>query len=480
MAKSQKRREKNKRRFIIFWFFLVAIGLGIGGLTWMNIHSNNAIINNTAKQNTINSAPENFTNTSANHLITEQKKNNIDKIINNQNSNGRNTVIKSIVNDNNHNNVSTINNSNTHTAKAYKTVTNPTLESNNNFKSISIKTSQKAIQNSNKKEVNNISKSVDNNKFNYTINKKEKTNNSLSDNIPSANSSDSEMHTNNSIAIKEPSDKSVIKLMNTDLNTIDSLNKTIASINPKKKDSIKHLVDSSNTKNNIAKKNKSSDKKITAIAQSISYGLQFNVPFGSGENYKDINTHNQPATVLIPTIWASKQLGKKHSISLQINPYAQFYLNNKAVVDSSQYNVTIYQGAYLNNGPQKIKYTELISFNKAISIEATLLYNYQLNKHIQLGAAISNNWIQGALMQNKVVRNNSTVTRDSLYGINNKNKEWSYLKSSFMLGKLEAQYQINKLAVGISFSAPLNGLFTDKINYTTPINKNVFIKWKIR
>ena len=477
LDKEAKRREKKKRRFIIFWFCLIAIGLGLGGLTWMNNHTNNTIVNNTAKQATNNSILNNSTNTSTDHLITEQKKNNIDKKINTQNNNGGKTVKKNIIQDNKPDNESSLNTTNKHTAVINKKSTNPVLESNNNFNSISINTSQKVTLNHNKKEGNNISKSVDHNNFDYTINKKE--NNSLSGKNSFANPTDAEIKTNSSSELKESSDNSSTNLLNKDLNSIDSINKTNASVIPEKKDSIKHLTDTLITRNNIAKKNKSPEKKTTA-AQSISYGLQFNVPFGNAVNFKDINSHNQPATVLIPTVWVSKQLSKKHSISLQINPYAQFYLNNKAVIDSSQYNVTIFQGALINNGPEKIKYKETIAFNKAISIEATLLYNYQLNKHIQLGAAISNNWIQGALMQNKVIRNYSTVIRDSLYGINNKSKEWSYLKPSFMLGKIEAQYQIRKLAVGLSFSAPLNGLFTDKINYTTPVNKTIFIKWKIK
>ena len=49
-----------------------------------------------------------------------------------------------------------------------------------------------------------------------------------------------------------------------------------------------------------------------------------------------------------------------------------------------------------------------------------------------------------------------------------------------MLGNLELQYQIKKIAIGLGISTPLGNLFTDKINTGTLINTNLFLKWAIK
>jgi hypothetical protein len=222
--------------------------------------------------------------------------------------------------------------------------------------------------------------------------------------------------------------------------------------------------------------------KTTAInkQQQWHYGLQWNMPLLQGVNYLDINTQNQPTTLLIPTLWIKKAFGKKHSVALQINPYAQYYLNNKAQLSYDIYTISIQSGSQLDTKPQDIIYTETINYNKTISIEASLIYTYQISNKLQIGLGMGNNWLQGALMQNKVVRNNNQITRDSLYGINKQDKEWNNLKPTFLVGKLQAEYQLSRFNVGISFSKAVGNVFGQNVVNKTPINTNLFIKWNIK
>jgi hypothetical protein len=210
------------------------------------------------------------------------------------------------------------------------------------------------------------------------------------------------------------------------------------------------------------------------------FGLQWNFPVLKGVNYFDINTVKQPATLLIPTVWISKKIGKKHSVQFQLNPYSQYFVNNKAIVSNDVYIIKVQSGSQLNNKPDDIVYSETVSFNKLISIEASLLYNYQLTNKIKLGVGISNNWLQGALLQNKIVKNNSLVTRDSLYGINKQDKEWSNLQSTFMLGKFEVMYQLKKFNMGLCFSKPISNIFSTNVQSKTPINTNLFLRWRFK
>ena len=176
----------------------------------------------------------------------------------------------------------------------------------------------------------------------------------------------------------------------------------------------------------------------------------------------------------------SKNIGKKSSLLLSFNPNAQYYFNNNAIVDDSKFDIIIHQGSQAGTKPETIVYTETTAFNKLISFETSLMYNYQLSSKIKIGLGISSNWIQGALLQNKVIRNFKQVTRDSLYAVNKDMAAWSYLNSSFMLGKFDVAYKIKKVELGICFNTPVTSIFKTNHPYKSPINTNLFLRWTIK
>ncbi|MFP5039495.1 hypothetical protein [Parasediminibacterium sp. JCM 36343] len=239
-----------------------------------------------------------------------------------------------------------------------------------------------------------------------------------------------------------------------------------------------NLVDSTKWKTDSANalaKNETAKKK----QNKIHFGLQFNAPLSDDVNLLDINTKKQPLSLLIPQFWISKQMGAKHSILLQVNPYAQFYLDNIRA-NSNQYKVTTQQGATVNSKPQETVYTETTSFNKLIAIEASVLYQYQLSSKIKIRMGIGSNWLQGALLQNKITKNNTQITQDSLYGIDKASKEWNSVQSHYLLGKFDAGYQFKKIEIGLNVNAALGSVFNTSIRYSTPVNTNLFIRWQVR
>ena len=414
-----KRREKRKKRFIIFWISLIAIGLGGGFVLYNNGNkTTNNVEQNIAKREKLSDAAiENNK-----HQLTTIKQGNPTKNDVSENSFIKPEILKR--------------EQNSHVNKQVENIDTRKTESKKQF------VSRKANTFEIIKIYTNINQYKKDNNLTATI--------SIATKHPAINNNTS----NESIASNAT-------------NTIDSTLRT--------KDSVATKVAITSNENKLKKASNQLKK-----TNNIHYGLQWNVPVQDGVNSLDINASKQPATLFIPQVWVSKNIGKKSSLLLSFNPNSQYYFNNKAVVDNSKFDIIIHQGSQAGIKPETIVYTETTAFNKLISIEAALMYQYQLSSKIKIGLGISSNWIQGALLQNKVIRNFKQVTRDSLYGVNKDMAAWSYLNSSFMLGKFDFAYKIKKLELGICFSTPVTSIFKTSHPYNSPINTNLFLRWTIR
>lgn len=418
-----KRREKRKRRFIIFWWFTAAIvggGLLFKGSEELGIRNKELVKKEFGMRN--------------------KELSNDNKLPKSANTNQQKIALK-------------VENKNLLTDKIIS-----------NYKQLS-----KELKTTNYEE-KIIFKTVDKNIKLPTKNKKQKSSITTTDefkNIPSYTSF-SQLKSNK----------------NTDITIDNSLRNKINNTNTKNIITSQKPVDTIKTlakTNEISKKQETKNQtKSIKKAFKTQYGLQWNLPIQNGVNFLDINTVKQPVTLLIPAFWISKKVGKKHSFQLQLNPYSQYFLNNKAIVSHDVYTTNIQTGSQLDNKPEAITYSEVVSFNKLMSIEAGLMYQYQLSPKIKLGIGISNSWVLGALLQNKITRNNILVTRDSLYGINKQDKEFSNLQSTFISGKLEAQYQFKNISIGISCNKPISTVFTPNVLNKLPINTNLFFKLSIK
>ena len=487
LDKEEERRKKKKRRFIIFWFLFAGVLLGSGIFLLHSNSANNtstAAIKNVAGKEvttkTIKNAEEKTTvNTSANNntIVDEAPVSKEKAAAKNDKPSADTenyTASKS-------NTVSTKNDAQT------KVIINKGAVVKDNYtikQKGTVSINKSAVIKKDKKKVikpiedNNFTDSAALKLVAYLNPTKTKTYND--DNVEGTNQSAAKQITtnNNTITVKSAADDVIPVIVETNTTTAskDEL-KTIVKTNTPV-DTTKKKVDSVNKKNATVKADNKPEKP--AKEKLFSYGLQLNIPITDGANYKDVNADNKPLTAFIPEVWVSKLFGKKNSVSLHVNPYAQYYLNNKVILDSNSYSVTINQGTKINTGPEVIKYSEFTAVNKIISFEATLLYQYQVTNAIKLGVGISNCWTQGVLMQHRVIKNHSITTTDNLYGVDNSSTEWKTMNASFMLGKLEALYQYKKYAAGLNVSTPIKDLFAQKVNNVTATNTNLFLRWTIR
>jgi hypothetical protein len=272
----------------------------------------------------------------------------------------------------------------------------------------------------------------------------------------------------------------IIAPQNQNNNVKTSIKKLENTIKKLPEDSIENKKTAAAISNQNIAINNQKPKTLASKTKNYHYGLQWNVPIGEGANYLDINAQQQPLAILIPTIWMSKNLGNKHSIELQFTPFAQYFLNNKTVVNNNDFNTIIQTGSQLNNAAIENRYTEKLTYNKLFTIEAGLFYNYKLSNKIKLGTGIGFNWLQSAILQSKVTKNGSIITQNSVFGIDKSDAQFANLHSSFLMGKLQAMYQFKKLHFGLSLSVPITNIFDATIQYNTNVNANILIKFSIK
>ncbi len=425
--------QKRKKRFAFFWFLPFVIAAG-GIFLYTNNHSGTAkiFVNNNLEKNVI--ASKKTTNeTVANSESNNNKSNLLSDNIFKENTQKNNVETENL----NFNNSSDLSKS-IKTNSLNKTQSQKQYSNNNN--SFSYKT------NKGKQFVNRTSFSdlramkidrgeIGNASNNSTTNTNKALNNSFVESNVVAESLDNKDETK--IALKTPS--------NTSKNT---LAKTPVKV-PKNK-----------------------------LSNSLHYGLQWNVLLPQANSYLDYNAKSQPLSVLIPEFWVSKNVGLKGEIALQLNPYSQYTLRSNNVLASNDYSVSILQGSTTN--PTTLSYVQTRSLLKAMGVELTAKYTYHLNKNFSLALGVGNNWLNAAVVNDRILGVNDKLVHDSSYGIAKGFSDWNYLKSSFFVGRFEVLYQFKKLQLGLAFVKPLGDIYTFSNTNKNPINSRLVLRWKIK
>jgi len=475
LDKEAERRKKKKRRFVIFWFLFAALLLSSGAFLFNISTRNHLFIADVAKLHT-NRLPNYSVNNGNNKIVVKEANNSIEtndkSIITDSNkdaivSSYENKIDLNTANVNTYNKqiVKGVNKNEKIVADANKTSLHQ--KADNNTTTNEDKKTNKFTINTAKKKLNNNHfdiADVDNNELNVKVAKAINSHDKMTLIVNANNKIDT------TITQTLSAKTSVVVSNNTDTNSLAMTTK-FNDIATKKIDSTKKVL----------ARTKKDSKDINALKnKTISYGIQFNMPFGQGVNRKDINAEEKPLYILIPQLWVAKQFGQKHSISLHINPYGQYFLNNKAVLDSSHYSITLNQGLKINSGPEVINYTEQNAMNKLITFDLSLLYEYQLSTKFKIGIGLSNCWKLGAIMQHKVIENNTTITTDKLYGVDKNSTQWATINTCYLMGKLEALYQLKKMAVGFNFNIPINEMFNKKMQNLPVTNNNLFLRYTIK
>lgn len=214
------------------------------------------------------------------------------------------------------------------------------------------------------------------------------------------------------------------------------------------------------------------------LSNALHYGLQWNILLPQSNSYLDYNAKSQPLSVVIPEFWVSKNIGLKGEIALQLNPYSQYTLRSNNVLASNNYSVSILQGS--TTSPTTLSYVQTRSLLKAMGVELTAKYTYHLNKNFSLALGVGNNWLNAAVVNDRILGVNDKLVQDSMYGIAKGFNDWNYLKSSFLVGRFELLYQLKKLQLGLAFVKPLGDIYSFTNTNKNPINIRLVLRWKIK
>ena len=207
-------------------------------------------------------------------------------------------------------------------------------------------------------------------------------------------------------------------------------------------------------------------------------GLEWAVTaFTNNTVFKEGNAQNRPLTALIPAIWISRKIAKKSTIYLSLNPYAQYFLGKNATVQSGNYTINAVGASTISQPPAPTYLAQTFSVNKIMGVEVALQYARQLSTKWSAGLAVGNTWTNTALLNEKVIKNKTTVIKDSLYGVIKTDKDWQYINKNFLTAKANLAYRFKYFQVGVSLSKSLTDIYrpTDG-KAKSPLNTQLFFR----
>ena len=214
------------------------------------------------------------------------------------------------------------------------------------------------------------------------------------------------------------------------------------------------------------------------INKNLHYGLQWNILLPQTNNYLDYNAKSQPLSIIIPEFWVSKSLNNKSDVSILLNPYSQYNLRSNNVLNTKDYVVTVLQGS--NPVPTTTTFVQTRSLLKAMGVELTAKYTYRLSNNFSVAVGIGNTWLNAAVINDRIIEKGGKMSHDSLYGIAKGFNDWNYLKSSFVVGKFEILYQLNKFQIGVSFVKPIGNIYNFSNTNSNPVNGRAVLRWQIK
>lgn len=441
----QARREKKKRRFIIFWFSAIAIGLVSGALLLHNSHSENK--NVALKQNTsavVNTIVQKQNN-EANHAETTNQKNLSNTKSVEYSSSTKNFTAQQ----------------NIFSAQEKEKVAQQNISST------------KALQLTAQQKKSSAQQNYFSSKNNKPSELQKKSATEVTDFVNQKNELTALQNISTVQAIKSIEKQQFEEKTNI---SIANNNQIQTTKSEQKKENINTAIAANKGTANTATTNKNLVNNKTH--KTISYGLQFNLPIVSSLNTLDANAENNIAAILIPTIWIQKTISKKYSLQLFANPYANYYVNNKAIINNTQINTVTQQAT--QSLPQQNSYTQTLAVNKLVGLEAGLMAQHKMTERFNIGLGFSYFATQSMLLKNIIIKDKSTTIKNDIYSVGRSNSNWQSLQANFLMARFELNYQFKKLNAGLSFSKPLSNIFNDIELSKTPVNTNLFLRWKIK
>ena len=216
------------------------------------------------------------------------------------------------------------------------------------------------------------------------------------------------------------------------------------------------------------------------ISRPFHVGMEWMVPvaFNNKSIFTEVNGKSRPLLFLIPSLWLSKALSKKSSLQLNVNPYAQYLLNTRAIFQTNNYTIGAITATNINQPNNPINLAQSFTLNKITGLQVGMQYNYSISNKWTASIGINKTWSKTALINEKLIANKAAVIKDSLFGIINSDKDWAYINKSFAIGKVSVAYQFKQMQVGLSFIKPITATYisTEK---NAPINTQLFLRYSL-
>ena len=218
-----------------------------------------------------------------------------------------------------------------------------------------------------------------------------------------------------------------------------------------------------------------SAKKNPELSLQFHYGIQWNVNLkfqNANVYFTDTNGKSLPYSLLIPDLWVSEIFRKRHELLLHVNPDQQYLTGNKTL--------SSYTGQYSVTDSALVMGNTILTKIGGIEIGAQYNYYHIYNKW-SLGAGVNYYLPRKALMNRHTIGMiNNTILSDSFYSIRTTSSEWQVIRSSVIIGRLEATYRINNVRIGGALSLSFTNILSIPNFTSLPINGLLFIRWQLK
>lgn len=215
--------------------------------------------------------------------------------------------------------------------------------------------------------------------------------------------------------------------------------------------------------------------------QKRHFGLQWELPLQVNNKtfFTQANTKNNAWTLLIPSFWISKDVSRRSTLTVTVNPNAQYFLNKDAAFEQDSYTISSISGSGINLPERTVLLTQQNTVAKVIGVETALQYEYKLTPRFTVGAALAGTQTTGAVFTETVVKNSTTIIKDSVYGVIKRDDDWKYVNSLFASGKINVAYKLKRFTIGAAVSKAISPVYKSAITEEKPVNMQLYLRWKI-
>lgn len=206
-------------------------------------------------------------------------------------------------------------------------------------------------------------------------------------------------------------------------------------------------------------------------ASRFHFGLQWNASFSLKNNshyFNDYSGGKQYYMWLLPAAWAKMDIGKKHGLLFQFNPYKQVFAGKQTVLVEEPWIASV--------EPDIV--TRAV---KTRGVDLGLKYEYRYNKKLSITAGLGYTFQRNVLYAEQTVEHSSgKVLSEKLYAANRNDASFNYVKPSYLNWNSSVQYNFRKLSIGGGVNQPFSNLSADPAYQLKPLNGEIYLQYRLK